>query len=237
MKIGLTYTGDPVKHQNYVNWLKGDENIDIVKLSVQDDNAAALNECDALVLSGGVDMDPAIAGGPAEYANQPGSFQPERDLFEKNLYEQAKATGLPVLGICRGMQLINVLEGGTLIEDLGTLNGQHQKTGVTDRVHNVQLIDNTLLKEIVNTTTGEINSAHHQAVSKLGEVLQANSMAEDGTIEGLEWKDKKDKPFLLCVQWHPERMVQFPNSPLSINIRNRFIDEIKKFIAKRNENL
>ena len=142
-----------------------------------------------------------------------------------------------MLGICRGMQLINVLEGGTLIEDLGTLNGQHQKTGVTDRVHNVQLIDNTLLKEIVNTTTGEINSAHHQAVSKLGEVLQANSLAKDGTIEGLEWKDKKDKPFLLCVQWHPERMVQFPNSPLSINIRNRFIDEIKKFIAKRNENL
>ena len=237
MKIGLTYTGDPVKHENYVRWLKGVDNIEIVKLSVEDDNATLLNECDALVLSGGVDMDPAISGGPEVYANQPDRFQPERDLFEKRLYEQAIVKKLPVLGICRGMQLINVLEGGTLVEDLGTLNEKHQKSGATDRVHTVHIIQNTLLSDIVNTDAGEINSAHHQAVNTLGGALQANIIADDGTIEGVEWKNKKNKPFLLCVQWHPERMFQFPDSPLSANIRNHFIDEIKKSIATKNENL
>lgn len=236
MKIGLTYTGDPVKHQNYVNWLKGTDDIEIIRLSAEDNNAERLNDCDALVLSGGVDIDPAITHGSSEYPNRPNRFQPERDLFEKTLYESAIDNKLPVLGICRGMQLVNVLEGGTLVEDLGTLNDQHQKDGTTDKAHKVKVKAGTLLDEIVNTDAGDINSAHHQAVDKLAPALQANSVAGDGTVEGLEWKEKENKPFLLCVQWHPERMFQFPGSPFSANIRDRFIEEIKRSIATKNEN-
>lgn len=236
MKIGLTYTGDAAKHQNYVNWLKGSDDIDIIKLSAEDDNAVSLKDCDALVLSGGVDIDPAITHGEANYPNKPDKFQPERDLFEKALYETAIGNNLPVLGICRGMQLVNVLQGGTLVEDLGTLNDTHKKESTADKAHQVTIKPNTLLNEIVQTDTGEINSAHHQAVDQLGPGLQANSIADDGTIEGVEWEDKKNKPFLLCVQWHPERMFQFPGSPLSVNIRNRFIEEIKRSITTKHEN-
>ena len=236
MKIGLTYTGEERKHQNYVNWLKGTDDIEIVKLSAEDKNLDTLNNCDALVLSGGIDIDPAITRGSTDYPNRPERFQPERDSFEKALYKQAIENNLPVLGICRGMQLVNVLEGGTLIEDLGTRNGRHKKEGITDKAHRVEINSGTLLHEIVNTEKGDINSAHHQAIDKLGPALQSNSVSDDGTIEGLEWKDKTGKPFLLCVQWHPERMFQFPGSPLSVNIRNRFIEEIRKTIATKNEN-
>lgn len=236
MKIGLTYTGDPTKHQNYVNWLVGSDDIHVIRLSAADDNLQQLPACDALVLSGGIDIDPSVSHGSSSYPNMPARFQPERDLFEKELYEMAIAANIPVLGICRGMQLVNVLEGGTLIEDLDALNDQHQKNGTTDKSHTVQVKDHTLLREIAGTATGEINSAHHQAIDNTGPSLQVNSTAEDGTVEGLEWKDKEGKPFLLCVQWHPERMFQFPGSPFSINIRNRFIEEIQKSITSKNEN-
>jgi len=78
--------------------------------------------------------------------------------------------------------------------------------------------------------TGKINSAHHQCIEELGDGLMINCIAEDGTIEGTEWKEKSGKPFLLCVQWHPERMYKFhlQDTPLSKNIRTRFIEEIKK---------
>jgi putative glutamine amidotransferase len=189
-----------------------------------------------LVLSGGIDINPGLAGGPTEYDNQPDQWQPERDRFEKNLYELAIKNKLPVLGICRGMQLVNVLQGGTLIHDLGELNDQHKKEGTDDKEHGVTIKENTLLNEIVKTGTGDINSAHHQAIGKLGEGLMINSYAGDGTVEGLEWADKTQKPFLLCVQWHPERMFQFRDSPLSKNIRDHFMEEIKKSIVNKNEN-
>ena len=236
MKIGLSYTGDEMKHRNYSNWLKGNDDMEIIRLSVDENNAHLLNDCDALVLSGGIDIDPQITLGQQEYPNKPDVFQPERDLFEKELYEKAAHVQMPVLGICRGMQLVNVLLGGTLRVDLGPLNSTHKKDGSTDKSHTVMIESNTLLYDIVQTGNGEINSAHHQAIDQLGEGLRANSIAADGTIEGLEWADKNNKPFLLCVQWHPERMFQFPGSPLSVNIRNRFIEEIKSTFKSRYEN-
>ena len=230
MKIGLTYTGDQQKHQNYVNWLKGGDDWEIITLSAEENNAAKLQECNGLVLSGGVDVNPEMTGGAESYTNMPEEFHPDRDQFEKLLYEMAKQRGLPILGICRGMQLVNVLEGGTLVEDLDNRNEVHRKEGSTDKIHRVKTEDGSLLREIVKAEQGEINSAHHQGIGKPGGNLSINSMADDGTIEGLEWKDKSEKPFLLCVQWHPERMFQLPHSPFSDNIRERFIAEMKKSI-------
>src|SRR5688572_12238377 len=127
MKIGLSYTGDYTKHANYVNWLKGNDDISIVRLAPEENNADLLKGCDALVLSGGVDINPDMSKGQSDYPNKPMHWQPERDLFEKSLYEEAIRDQIPVLGICRGMQLVNVLQGGTLVDDLGERNVKHKK--------------------------------------------------------------------------------------------------------------
>jgi putative glutamine amidotransferase len=88
-------------------------------------------------------------------------------------------------------------------------------------MHNVNIKEDTLLKNIVGESTGIINSSHHQAIDRLGEGLMISAKADDGIIEAVEWDDKKGKPFFLAVQWHPER---FPdkNSPFSKNIIETF---------------
>jgi len=239
MKIGLTYTGFQHKHKNYINWLKGNDDIEVIRLSVEDDNATVLNDCDGLVLSGGIDSDPIFYNGSKDYPNKPEEgWNTQRDLFEMSLYKSALKNDIPVLAVCRGMQLVNVLQGGTLTQDLGHLNTRHKAVEEVDRDHEITIEKNSLLEEIVRIPTGKINSAHHQCIDELGEGLMVNCLAEDGTVEGTEWKEKEGKPFLLCVQWHPERMYKFhlEDSPLSKNIRNRFIEEIKKSIAGKNEN-
>ena len=239
MKIGLTYTGYEHKHQNYLNWLKGEDDIEIITLSVEKNNAAAIQQCDGLVLSGGIDSHPFFYQGPEDYPNKPGEgWHRERDLFEKSLYEFALDKSLPILGVCRGLQLVNVLQGGSLKQDLGMLNDSHKAIQELDKEHTIDIYNDTLLHEIVALETGKINSAHHQAIDQLGENLMINCKAEDGTIEGVEWKEKKGRPFFLAVQWHPERMykLQLQETPLSRNIRNRFIVEIIKSKSQKNEN-
>jgi putative glutamine amidotransferase len=99
-----------------------------------------------------------------------------------------------------------------------------------DRAHAVRIVEDSLLGQVAGIKRGVVNSAHHQALGKLAEGLLANCYSDDGLVEGIEWADKKDKSFLLAVQWHPERMVDMylHNSPLASNIRNHFIQEIKK---------
>lgn len=241
MKIGLTYTGFEHKHKNYVNWLKGpdshrDNDIEVIRLSADENNAGLLNDCDALVLSGGVDSDPIFYNGSKEYPNKPEEgWNTKRDLFEMSLYKSAIKMDMPVLAVCRGMQLVNVLQGGTLTQDLGHLNTRHKAVEEIDKEHEITIEKGSLLADIVQLKTGKINSAHHQCIDALGDGLMINCVAEDGTIEGTEWKEKEGKPFLLCVQWHPERMYKFQlqDTPLSKNIRNRFIEEIKKSMSAK----
>ncbi len=236
MKIALTYTGTDEKHYNYVRWLQGNEPIEIIKLSVKENNLDEIKTCDALILSGGVDIHPEFYQGSLEYHNLPEKgWKEKRDLFEKSAFESAVEQSIPILGICRGLQLINVVLKGTLVQDLGdkSLNPIHK--GDPDKCHNVNIEKDTLLHDISNIESGKINSAHHQAVEKLGDGLKINCTADDGTVEGLEWADRSGKPFLLCIQWHPERMFKFQleDSPLSKNIRNRFIEEIIKSKAEK----
>ena len=101
---------------------------------------ADIYDCDGFVLTGGVDVHPSLFDGEKIYANGPDSFQLERDLFEAYIYRYAKANKIPVLGICRGLQLINVLEGGKLIQDLGVeKNKAHRKDEGIDKAHEVVL--------------------------------------------------------------------------------------------------
>lgn len=229
MKIALTHTGNPEKHQYYINWLKANDTIEIVALSADAGNRSELGSCNGLVLSGGIDIQPKLYGGLPIYPGAPEKFNEKRDAFEIAAFESAQAKGLPVLGICRGMQLINVIHKGTLIQNLGndSLNKTHN--GTPDKQHMVSVIKDSLLHQLTGETEAEINSAHHQAIDKLGDGLLINALAADGTVEGIEWKDKAGKPFMLAIQWHPERMFRFglQDTALSKIIRNQFILAIK----------
>lgn len=230
MTIGLTHTGNPTKHQFYLNWLQGKDDISIITLSVKDNNLEALEKCDALVLSGGIDVHPKFYGNQTvDYAGAPDQFNEQRDQFEITAFNTAQKNEMPVFAVCRGLQLVNCILGGDLRQNLGdALNKIHK--GEPDKHHPVNIQKDSLLYEITGQSAGEINSAHHQAINRLGDGLKANCLSDDGTIEGIEWQDKHDKPFFLGVQWHPERMIKFhlDQTPLSKAIRDRFIEATRE---------
>jgi putative glutamine amidotransferase len=231
MNIGLTYTGSEEKHQNYIRWLQQDKRVRVISLSVETkENKGDINDCDALVLSGGIDTHPGYYNSQQlVYPNMPKQFYEKRDAFEKSLFLSALKKGMPVLGICRGLQLVNCILGGNLQQDLAGKNAIHKaivdETGKQfDKAHGVHIAAGSLLAEINGSERAVVNSAHHQCVQQLADELLATALSDDGVIEGLEWKDKKGKPFLLCVQWHPERMFEFrlDESPLAAGIREKF---------------
>ncbi|MEP6617627.1 MAG: gamma-glutamyl-gamma-aminobutyrate hydrolase family protein [Ginsengibacter sp.] len=230
MKIALTKTENPVKHQYYIDWLKAGEEIEVITLSAENKNLDELNQCDALVLSGGIDIHPKYYGGTLDYPGAPPNFNERRDEFEISSFEISQKNNIPVLGICRGMQLINVIQQGTVIQDL-TNDHKNNHTGQPDKYHPVHVEKESLLSRLTGVENGEVNSAHHQAIAMLGKGLLVNSVSEDGTVEGIEWQNK-EKAFMLAIQWHPERMFERPGSPLSAGIRNQFISAIKNSIVR-----
>ena len=127
--------------------------------------------------------------------------------------------------------------GGKLNQDLGSVgNNIHKKQGELDKTHGIHIQENSLLHQITNESSGIINSAHHQSISidHLGENLMVNAMDEESkTIEGIEFKDKANKGFLLCVQWHPERMEDKEHSFLSKNIKENFLTAIRNTSMKK----
>lgn len=232
--IGISDCG--AKHPNYANWIHGgDSRIVAIRIGYSLNNLEELDRCHALVLTGGHDLNPNLYGKP-EYMDdcQVDNMDNARDEFEIALLMTAQAMGMPVLGICRGLQLSNAYFKGTLVADLPKYKGVHHSAvdGV-DREHPVKVEPGTLLAEITGTLEGEINSAHHQSTDVAGKGLRINCYSGDGVVEGLEYENRAGKPFMLLVQWHPERLKDKENSPFSNNIRTRFLQEAEKY---RNEN-
>jgi putative glutamine amidotransferase len=165
---------------------------------------ALLDACCGLVLSGGEDVDPARYGEPPSPAL--GTVVPARDEMEFRALQCALDRGMPVLGICRGCQVLNVHFGGSLYQDIATevagdtLHEQREPWG--KRSHEAVVDCDSLLCRIVDTERLFINSFHHQAVNRLGEGLRVVARAEDGLVEAIE---HENYPWLLGVQWHPER--------------------------------
>jgi putative glutamine amidotransferase len=154
-----------------------------------------------LVLTGGSDVDPALYG----ETKQAETDRPdgERDALEASLLEEALALNLPVLAICRGLQILNVCQGGTLIQHLNPPE-RHERTGASRKLpaHEVTIEPGTLLAEIAGTNCWQVNSRHHQAVKTVAGSLRVSAVdPEDGTIEAIEHPEKR---FVLGVQWHPE---------------------------------
>ena len=163
-----------------------------------------LDNCDGLLLSGGTDVDPMLFGEAPHTAL--GRVEPARDPFELELAREAVRRDLPVLGICRGLQVLNVALGGTLIQDIPSeVEGAVRHEAGDDRLeiaHDVVIRHGSRLADLMGTARAPVNSFHHQAVKTLGPglVLSATSPL-DGIIEGIEMSDRG---FVVAVQWHPE---------------------------------
>jgi putative glutamine amidotransferase len=164
---------------------------------------ALLERIDALLLIGGADVDPASYGSPTAAATE--ATYRERDEFEIALVRGALARGLPVLGICRGMQILNVALGGTLEQDLVAADGSHPHRRVRGTFdgndHMVALEPGSLAARAVGEEAHLAHCHHHQAVLELGDGLVVSGRAEDGVVEAVEHIDGS---WVLGVQWHPE---------------------------------
>jgi putative glutamine amidotransferase len=175
-----------------------------------EDPDEALELIDGLVLAGGADIDPASYGQQA-HAETAGTV-PERDVFEIALVRAAIERDMPVLGICRGMQLINVARGGTLLQHLPERFGHHEHRRVVGSFdgadHDVELREGTLAMRVVDEPRHATKSHHHQGVDRLGEgLILSGTSAMDGLPEAIELPDRR---FVLGVQWHPEADAMSP---------------------------
>lgn len=164
---------------------------------------ALLARLDGLVLSGGGDVDPESYG--AQPSPATGGVDPDRDSAEFRLLRAALDRGMPVLGVCRGCQVVNVALGGTLVQHLPDVTDvEHFHREPRDWIsHTVEVVAGSALHKIVGRDELEVNSIHHQAVERLAPSLRAVACAPDGVIEAVEDPER----YLLAVQWHPESLV------------------------------
>ena len=180
-------------------------------------------QCDGLLLSGGEDVNPYFYGqAPSEKC---GKIVPQRDHAEMKMLEAFLATGKPILGICRGVQLMNVYFGGTLhqdIKDIATCSHFDFKRKNKGH-HMVNLTPDTKLAEIYQESSMIVNSLHHQAVDQVGKDLIVGAISEDGLIEAVE---HASHPFCIGVQWHPEHMSA--SSKIQRRVFDAFVTSCRK---------
>ncbi len=229
MKIGITKNSlSDEKFSQYESWLlRFNPAIEFHVLTCEENQPDEVDTCDGVLLTGGADIHPASYRKP-EAVSQTEDADEQRDAFEFRVIEKSLKRPIPLLGICRGLQSVNVFLGGTLHLDLETDGfSRHEETGGHEHRHGIVIEDHSMLKTLVGKTSGEVNSSHHQAADVLGKGLEAGATSDDGVVESLEWKDRNRKPFLLLVQWHPERMKDTFN-PLSEKIGRVFLEEIAK---------
>ncbi|HUA08523.1 MAG TPA: gamma-glutamyl-gamma-aminobutyrate hydrolase family protein [Candidatus Acidoferrales bacterium] len=208
MKIGLSFDQGSPKYRLYAGALMAASeaaNIDVQPFWLagadREVDSVALETIDGLVLTGGADVEPARYG----FRDEDGvcATYSGRDSIEWTILDAAFARRLPILAICRGMQLLNVYLGGTLVPDLPDA-AAHQLSD--DRRHRIVCEPGSALGMLVGQDEGEVSSSHHQGIAMLGKGLQVAAKHADGTIEAVEWIRPMRRPWLAAVQWHPERM-------------------------------
>lgn len=228
MRIAVTDTGRPLKQQLYRDWLQSfAPDAELVNVSYRT-GEQDLHGFDGLVLTGGEDIDPLLSKAhPAELVEE---IDRKRDDAEFRFLEDAMRQRMPILGICRGLQVTNVFLGGTMIADLPNA-GFRPHTAPKDApvmYHPVLAAERSLLHEITGTMNGTANSYHHQAVKDCAEELIITGRSDDGVAEAMEWKVKEGRSPMLLVQWHPERMME-GNNPFTASVGEFFFREAMKF--------
>lgn len=166
---------------------------------------AALDAAHGLVLTGGEDVDPALYG--ARPHPKLGDVDPTRDAAELALIRAALARRMPLLAICRGIQILNVALGGTLYQDLPSERASGIAHQDKDLRHEIRIEPDSLVHRTIGTLAAQVNSRHHQAIRDLAPGLKATAWAEDGVVEAVEPTDG-GAPWTLGVQWHPEDLVE-----------------------------
>lgn len=185
-------------HEQYVDAVRAAGGTPVVLPPGED--AQVMDRLDALILTGGADVDPATYGAvPHPSTDTP---RTSRDSSETALYRRARERGLPVLGICRGLQVMAVASGGTLEQDLPSAGAGllHREAPGTFTEHGATFQDGSVIAGVMGATSGVVNSSHHQCVAQPGS-LTVTGWAQDGTIEVCEDRAAR---FVVGVQWHPE---------------------------------
>ena len=197
-------------NETYVDAVHDAGGLPLILPVLPDQTDQLMGLLDGVILSGGGDIHPNRFNRPLHPLTD--GISKERDELELRMFDAARARSIPILGICRGLQLVNVAMGGTLIQDIpderpaSSQHRQHLDGLARDDVsHPVDLLPESQLARIYRETRIMTNTYHHQAIDDLAEGLTITGWAEDGTVESVE---TAGNPFLLAVQWHPETLYQ-----------------------------
>ena len=219
---------------NYINWIESRDILIIDAYNISNIDSI-LNLADGIILTGGEDIYPLMYN-DTNNIKLCGEFDFRRDTLEKKLFDYAFNNKLPLIGVCRGMQMMNVASGGTLFGDLPTEIGDsimHRNNG--EVMHNIMVtnnnIDNISMifpvngKVLPKKQFFKVNSWHHQGLKEIAENIIVIAESYDGLPEAVVIK-KKVHPFMIGVQFHPERLGKY--NPIHVNMRNKFYQQIFK---------
>ena len=214
-RIAITYSSE-IKAEPYADAIRASGGKPVL---ITPESDLKEQKFDGLLLGGGVDVDPALYGeerGPkTEVPNN------ARDAMEQKLLAEALRGNVPVLAICRGLQLLNVAQGGSLMQ-----HKEAHEVRLPEKwlpAHSVRVVAPSLLSQILQTETIRVNSRHHQTVARVAEGLRAVGHAFDGTVEALQ---STEHDFVLGVQWHPEDMAA--HDPIQKMLFDHFINRARK---------
>jgi len=240
IRIAFSKGTPKASYLHYYQWLQqadsGIECVDMYSLPI-DSALNCMETCSGLLLTGGPDLYPGMYGKESDTIKCSDGFDIKRDTLELALIAKAHELGIPVFGICRGLQVINVYFGGSLYTDLPSdimPKVTHRCFNKDSCFHSVNLNLGTQIAWASGIMTGRVNSNHHQGIEMLAKTLKAGCTTVDGLIESVEWNSPMDKPFLMAVQWHPEKM-EFEN-PLSGTLAHYYIEAAKVFNNEKEMN-
>lgn len=219
-------------YQFYHKWVaNGDSTAQVIELYNRpfDEALSKLEECQALIITGGPDVYPGKYGKESDTARC-GTFDFKRDSLEFALIKKALELEMPIFGICRGEQILNVAMGGSLIIDIPTDHDTLIKHNTPDWklcFHDVYIEPGTKIAWVTNVISGNVSSSHHQAIDQIADVFKVVARSTNGIVEAIEWKEPENKSFLMAVQWHPEMMNY--EEPLSKGLIDLLIYEAKRY--------
>ena len=212
--------------KSYINAISRSGGIPIIlpSLSLDEDMLTLVDICDGFCFTGGVDIHPKYYG--EEVKETCGEIHDPRDVYEMTAFPHVFKSGKPIIGICRGAQLLNIALGGSLYQDLPTeypSELQHRQTAPRDEVaHSVEIASPSPLFDIIGEGSMMVNTFHHQAIKRLADGLCPMAYAPDGLIEAVY---HASHPYLRAYQWHPEALYETESA--SVKIFDNFIAAAK----------
>lgn len=215
-------------YTTYIEALKQAGAVPVVVPPQPENCGVLLESLDGIVLAGGFDCDPALYGEPQHETVE--AMDPRRQENDLALAKLAYELGVPTLGICLGMQVMNVARGGTLIQDIASQRPGSliHESDPSERIrHQVEIDGDSRLARIIGAGRKTVNSSHHQAIGKAGEQLRVTALAPDGIIEAIE--DDAHR-FYVGVQWHPEDM---EGEPSASTLFRHFVEVASRYQRER----